>query len=56
MLIQVDAAQLEWRVAVELSKDPIGLQEILNKEDTHSKNQLALQLPSRLIAKIFLFR
>lgn len=48
--------QLEWRVAVELSQDPTGLQEILNKEDTHTKNQQALLLPSRLIAKIFLFR
>ena len=56
MLIQADAAQLEWRTAVELSKDPIGLQEILNKEDTHSKNQVAFELPSRLIAKIYLFR
>lgn len=56
MLIQADAAQLEWRTAVELSLDPIGLQEILNKEDTHSKNQIAFELPSRLIAKIYLFR
>ncbi len=56
MLIQADASQLEWRTAVELSKDPIGLQEILNKEDTHTKNQIAFELPSRLIAKIYLFR
>ena len=56
MLIQADAAQLEWRTAVELSQDIIGLQEILNKEDTHSKNQVAFELPSRLIAKIYLFR
>lgn len=56
MLIQADASQLEWRTAVELSKDPIGLREILNKEDTHSKNQVAFELPSRLIAKIYLFR
>ena len=32
------------------------MQEILNKEDTHSKNQAAFNLPSRLIAKIYLFR
>jgi hypothetical protein len=30
--------------------------EILNKEDTHTKNQVAFELPSRLIAKIYLFR
>jgi len=56
MLIQADASQLEWRTAVELSQDKVGLQEILNKEDTHSKNQIAFELPSRLIAKIYLFR
>ena len=56
MLIQCDASQLEWRVAVELSKDSVALSEILNKEDTHSKNQQAFSLPSRLISKIYLFR
>ena len=39
-----------------MSGDPTALQEILNKEDTHSKNQVAFGLPSRLIAKIYLFR
>ena len=48
--------QLEWRVAVELAKDYVAINEILNKEDTHSKNQIAFDLPSRLIAKIYLFR
>ena len=56
MLIQCDAAQLEWRVALELSQDITGINEVLNKEDTHSKNQIAFELPSRLIAKIYLFR
>lgn len=56
MLIQCDASQLEWRVAVELAGDQVALSEILNKEDTHSKNQEAFQLPSRLISKIYLFR
>ena len=46
----------EWRVAVELSHDQVALSEILNKEDTHSKNQEAFSLPSRLISKIYLFR
>lgn len=41
---------------VELSRDKIALEEILNKEDTHSKNQVLFNLPSRLIAKIYLFR
>ena len=56
MLISADAAQLEWRTAVELSGDQIGLTEIRDKQDTHSLNQVAFGLPSRLIAKIYLFR
>lgn len=34
----------------------MGIQEILGGEDTHAKNEKAFDLPSRLIAKIFLFR
>lgn len=34
----------------------MGINEILSGEDTHAKNQAAFGLPSRLIAKIFLFR
>lgn len=56
MLVKCDAAQLEWRTLVELSRDPIALAEILNNEDTHTKNQHLFNLPSRLIAKIYLFR
>lgn len=56
MLISCDASQLEWRVAVELSHDEVGLYEIRDKQDTHSLNQTAFELPSRLIAKIYLFR
>lgn len=55
-LVQADASQLEWRCAVELSQDEVALKEILNGDDTHSLNQQAFQLPSRLIAKIYLFR
>lgn len=58
MLIQVDASQLqfEWRTAIQLSNDQEALSEILLGEDTHAKNQEAFGLPSRLIAKVFLFR
>lgn len=56
MLVQCDASQLEWRVLLQLAQDEVGIAEILLKEDVHSKNQLAFHLPSRLIAKIFLFR
>lgn len=47
---------LEWRTLLELAKDEVGIQEIIGGEDTHAKNQEAFGLPSRLIAKIFLFR
>lgn len=56
MLIQVDASQLEWRVALELSHDWVGINEIKEGQDTHSNNEKAFELPSRLIAKIYLFR
>lgn len=55
-LLQVDASQLEWRVALELSRDVVGIQEINNKDDIHSVNEKAFVLPSRLIAKKYLFR
>lgn len=56
MQVQCDASQLEWRTALELSRDQTGIAEILNKEDVHSLNEKAFVLPSRLIAKIYLFR
>ena len=56
MILTCDASQLEWRTVLELSKDPVGIQEILDGADTHSLNQVAFSLPSRLIAKIYLFR
>lgn len=56
MLVQVDASQLEWRTVLQLSQDEVGINEILEKQDAHSLNQTAFRLPSRLIAKIFLFR
>lgn len=56
MLISCDASQLEFRVAVQLSGDKVGLDEIRNKQDIHSLNQATFGLPSRLIAKIYLFR
>lgn len=56
MYLQCDASQLEWRTALELSDEWVGIREIVNGEDTHNLNQQTLELPSRLIAKIFLFR
>lgn len=56
MLIQADASGLEWRVLLELAQDQIGISEIVNGENTHSLNQAAFNLPSRLISKKYLFR
>jgi DNA polymerase I-like protein with 3'-5' exonuclease and polymerase domains len=56
MLIQADAKALEWWTAVWLSQDKIGIEEILEGRDLHSENEKAFGLPSRLIAKKYLFR
>jgi DNA polymerase-1 len=56
MIINADAVGLEINVAGFLSQDPILLQEIKEGFDLHSANQKMLGLPSRLIAKIFVFR
>ena len=56
MLIKADAGSLEWRSAVFLSQDKVGIQEIENGLDQHTHNQQTFGLPSRLIAKIFVFR
>ena len=56
MIIQADASQLEWRVLLELSRDPVGIQEVQERQDTHTNNQVAFSLPDRLTAKKYLFR
>lgn len=56
MILKVDASALEWRCAVELSQDTVGIQEIINGVDAHSDNQKRFNLPTRLIAKTYLFR
>lgn len=56
MIASFDAAQLEWRAVVHNSADKTGIQEISDGLDFHSDNQHRFKLPSRLIAKIFLFR
>lgn len=56
MIANFDAKGLEWRVVAHNSADPTAIKEILNGEDFHADNQRTFQLPSRLIAKVFLFR
>lgn len=47
---------LENVVAAELSHDKVMMQEIKEKQDLHSNNQKAFDLPSRLVAKVLVFR
>jgi len=56
MLIACDASQLEWRVKVWLAQDPVGMKEIQEGYPIHDDNQKVFQLPTRTIAKIFLYR
>jgi DNA polymerase I-like protein with 3'-5' exonuclease and polymerase domains len=56
LILKADAAQLEWRVKAFLSQDPIAIKEIAEDLDLHTDNQQKFGLPSRLIAKIFLYR
>lgn len=56
MLVSCDASQLEWRTVVELSGDQTGFSEIVEGQDTHTLNQKAFALPTRFVAKIYLFR
>lgn len=56
MLLNYDAAQLEWRAVAHLSQDPVAIREIVEGLDGHSDNQKKFRLPDRLTAKKFLFR
>lgn len=56
MIISVDHEGLEWVTAVYLSQDKVGIQEIWDGVDQHSDNQRRFTLPSRVIAKKFVFR
>ena len=56
MLLNADAKQLEWICATYLSQDKVAIDEINNQVDQHADNQARFGLPSRLIAKTFVFR
>lgn len=56
MLLQADAKALEWVCASYLSQDKVAYNEIWNNVDQHTDNQTRFGLPSRLIAKTFVFR
>lgn len=56
MLCRIDAKQIEWVTAIWNSQDPIGIEEIRTGFDQHADNQKRFKLPSRVVAKILLFR
>ena len=56
MLLQADAKALEWVCAAYLSQDQTAIKEIWDGTDQHTDNQVRFGLPSRLIAKTFVFR
>jgi len=56
VLINADIRGLEWITACWLSQDPTGITEILANADQHADNQERFKLPSRLVAKTFVFR
>lgn len=56
MILNCDARGLEWFGVTYLSQDKVAFQEIVDNVDQHTQNQLAFGLPSRLIAKTFVFR
>lgn len=55
-LINLDIAQLEWRVAAFLAQDKLALKEIEQNYDIHSDNQKRFNLPDRVTAKRFVFK
>lgn len=56
ILIEADASSLEIVCAAYLSQDPVLMAELQEGVDIHSRNQEALNLPERVVAKIFVFR
>lgn len=55
-IVNVDVKSLELVVFAELANDPVMKQEIIDKADLHQNNQDMFGLPSRLVAKRFVFK
>lgn len=56
MIIQADVKGLEIVTAAYLSQDEVMMQELWDKVDIHEENRKRFDLPTRLIAKTYLFR
>lgn len=56
MLINCDVKSLEIVVAAQLATDKVLTEELIKKYDTHALNQAKFNLPSRIVAKRFVFK
>ena len=56
MLLNLDLKGTEWVAVNWFAQDPIGCKEIVDGLDVHSVNQERFDLPSRVVAKVFVFR
>jgi DNA polymerase I-like protein with 3'-5' exonuclease and polymerase domains len=56
MLVSADAKGLEWVCIVYLSQDEIGILEVTEGVDQHLENQARFGLPTKRVAKFFVFR
>lgn len=56
MLLKVDATQLEWRVKVWMAQDKVAMKEIQDGVKIHEDNQKRFNLPTKTIAKNFLYQ
>src|SRR4051812_1948996 len=57
VILKGDAAQLEWRVKAFLAQDQVAIAEINDPtRDIHQENVDVFKLPTRTVAKNFLYR
>lgn len=56
MIVSGDFKSLEWFTYLDLSRDPVGIDEWISNIDIHTKNKKDNHLPDRDISKVFLFR
>lgn len=55
-IVNCDGKAIEWYAGSDLSGCPVAKKEIIDGIDQHTMNQQDFDLPSRLIAKKFIFR
>jgi len=60
MIVHIDAKSLEWICILWLAQDKVGIDELITSFKSgisiHDTNKERFKLPSKLIAKTFVFR